>query len=128
LEKQMNDALPDVSAVASLLSIIASMDAHHRPADPRHGASIKKAEHILCRRAEDGLNRRRKSQGLTTLNFSSLNKARRKYWPVAHLCAAYLMTETLLGADGTEPPQVYAEEGFWLFGAIAQRYQDFATS
>lgn len=68
---------------------------------------------------------------------SSLKKAWARFKPVAHLCAAYLTTETSyyeeqLSRDfweyWKEPPAFYHDEVFRAFCLLAKSVEGFATS
>jgi hypothetical protein len=68
---------------------------------PQVGASLNKAIHVL--RETDGKDEKRNA-GLRQLGFpgvyeSSLKEAWRQFKPVAHLCAAYVTTESYYYED-----------------------------
>lgn len=78
-----------------LMCLIGSIDQHHREV----GASLNKAIHILCK--TEGTDRQRMAAfkkagkaGFPCVYESKLKEAWAKFKPVAHLCAAYVTTET----------------------------------
>ncbi len=111
-----------------LLALIGSIDQHHREV----GASVNKAIHILCQ-TEGGEH----MPGFAGVYESSLKKAWAKFRPVAHLCAAYVTTEThcyeeQISSDFSEywkePPAFYDDGVFQTFGLLAKSAERFATS
>jgi hypothetical protein len=75
-----------------LIALIGSIDQHQSEV----GASVNKAIHILCQ--TEGNDKQRmlafKQSGFPGVYESSLKKAWTRFRPVAHLCAAYVTTET----------------------------------
>jgi hypothetical protein len=75
-----------------IIALIGSIDQHHR----EFGASVNKAIHILCE--TEGNDKQRMSayqqSGFSGVYESSLKKAWARFRPVAHLCSAYVTTET----------------------------------
>jgi hypothetical protein len=118
-----------------ILALIGSIDQHHREA----GASVNKAIHILCE--TEGKDKQRAAAfrrcGFPGVYESSLKKAWAMFKPVAHLCAAYITTEThyyeeQLSRDFWEywmqPPAFYDDETFKTFCLVAKSAESFATS
>ncbi len=106
---------------------------------PRAGASLNKALHVL--RETDGkseaLTALLKEHGYPAVNDSSLKAAWRVFRPVAHLCAAYVATETLCDENFiprgfTEywniPPVFHEDFVFETFCAFAKFAESFVTS
>jgi hypothetical protein len=78
-----------------------------------------------------------KQSGFPGVYESSLKKAWTRFRPVAHLCAAYVTTEThyyeqQLSRDFSEywkePPAFYQDEVFEVFCLLAKSVERFATS
>jgi hypothetical protein len=118
-----------------LLALIGSIHQHHREV----GARVNKAIHILCKTEGDDeqLTAAFRQSGFPGVYESSLKKAWAKFRPVAHLCAAYVTTEThfyeeQLSRDfweyWKEPPAFYNDEVFGIFCLIAKSVERFATS
>ncbi len=118
-----------------ILALIGSIDQYHRAA----GASVNKAIHILCE--TDGKDKQRMAAfqqcGFPGVYESSLKKAWAKFKPGAHLCAAYITTESHfyeaeLARDFWEywkrPPAFYDDETFKTFCFVAKSAERFATS
>jgi len=104
--------------------------------DPQAEASLNKAMHILCQTEGNGRHPLRQ-QGFPGVYESSLKKAWRKFRPVAHLCAAYVMTQTryhVMELSGEycegwkEPPIFYQNMPFLVFCVVAKLVETFATS
>ena len=127
LEREIAARLFDIYSAGQIILVIASMDTHHR-GKIRGGASVNKAVHILCGLANSGLNDELKSIGRRTINQTSLRKGWLRFRPSAHLCGAYVFTEAEFGKGPEHPPAFYEEETFWMFGSIAKRLEQFATS
>ena len=111
-----------------LLALIGSIHQHHREV----GASVNKAIHVLCQ--IEGSEHR---PGFPGVYESSLKKAWAKFRPVAHLCAAYVTTEThyyqeLISRNfweyWNEPPAFYDDHVFQVFCRLAKSAERFATS
>jgi hypothetical protein len=118
-----------------LLALIGSINQHHREV----GASVNKAIHILCRSEGNDKQRLCSSRrfGFPGVYESSLKKAWTKFRPVAHLCGAYVTTEThyyeeQLSRDfweyWKEPPALYDDGVFQVFCRLAKSAERFATS
>jgi hypothetical protein len=118
-----------------LIALIGSINQHHHEA----GASVNKAIHILCE--TEGSDKERMSSfrqsGFPCVYESSLKKAWAKFRPVAHLCGAYITTETHyyeeeLSRDFWEywkqPPALYDDRTFKVFCLLAKSGEKFATS
>lgn len=118
-----------------LIALIGSIDQHQSEV----GASVNKAIHILCQ--TEGNDKQRmlafKQSGFPGVYESSLKKAWTRFRPVAHLCAAYVTTEThyyerQLSRDfweyWKEPPAFYQDEVFEVFCLLAKSVERFATS
>jgi len=118
-----------------LIALIGSIDQHHREV----GASVNKAIHILCE--TEGNDKQRmlafQQSGFPGVYESSLKKAWARFKPVAHLCGAYVTTETYyyeqqLSRDfweyWKEPPTLYHDEVFSAFCLLAKSAERFATS
>jgi hypothetical protein len=118
-----------------LVCLIFSINEHH----PQVGASLNKAIYVL--RETDGKDEKRNA-GLRQLGFpgvyeSSLKEAWRQFKPVAHLCAAYVTTESYyyedeLSRDFMEywlkPPAIYQDEVFGTFCRVARSVEQFVTT
>jgi hypothetical protein len=118
-----------------LVCLIFSINEHH----PQVGASLNKAIHVL--RETDGKDEKRNA-GLRQLGFpgvyeSSLKEAWRRFKPVAHLCAAYVTTESYyyedeLSRDFMEywlkPPAFYQDDAFGTFVRVARSVEQFVTT
>jgi hypothetical protein len=111
-----------------ILALIGSILQHHREV----GASVNKAIHILCQ-TEGGAPVR----GFPGVYESSLKKAWAKFRPVAHLCTAYVTTEThyykeQISQDFWEywkkPPAFYDDQTFLVFCCVAKAAEQLATS
>jgi hypothetical protein len=111
-----------------ILALIGSIDQHHQEV----GASVNKAIHILCETEGN-----EHIPGFPGVYESSLKKAWAKFKSVAHLCAAYITTETRyydeeLSRDFWEywkhPPAFYDDETFKTFCLVAKSAESFATS
>ena len=118
-----------------IIALIGSIDQHHR----EFGASVNKAIHILCETEGNHKPNMPASQqsGFPGVYESSLKKAWSRFKPVAHLCAAYITTEThyyeqQLSRDFWEywkqPPAFYHDEVFEGFCLVAKSAERFATS
>lgn len=103
-----------------LIALIGSIHQHHREV----GASVNKAIHILCQ-TEGGAH----MSGFPGVYESSLKKAWTKFRPVAHLCAAYVTTEShyyeeQISRDFWEywkhPPALYDDDVFGAFCLLAK--------
>ena len=99
-----------------LIALIGSIDQHHREV----GASVNKAIHILCQ--TEGNDKQRmlafQQSGFPGVYESSLKKAWARFKPVAHLCAAYVTTETYH----------YEQQLTRDFGSIGRSRQPFITT
>jgi hypothetical protein len=106
---------------------------------PGAGASLNKALHVLSE--TDGKNTALtatlKEYGYPAVNDSSLKAAWRVFRPVAHLCAAYVATETLRSRDHisrgfTEywslSSPLHDDVVFYIFCNIAKSAESFVTS
>jgi hypothetical protein len=111
-----------------LIALIGSIHQHHREV----GASVNKAIHILCQ-TEGGAH----MPGFPGVYESSLKKAWTKFRPVAHLCAAYVTTEShyyeeQISRDFWEywkhPPALYDDDVFGAFCLLAKSAERFANS
>jgi hypothetical protein len=135
LEREWTDRWWSIVYTGKLIALIGSIDQHHHEA----GASVNKAIHILCE--TEGKDKERmsafKSCGLPAVYESSLKKAWARFKPVAHLCAAYVTTETYyyeeqLSRDFWEywkhAPAFYQDEVFKEFCLLAKSVERFATS
>jgi hypothetical protein len=118
-----------------IIALIGSIDQHHG----EFGASVNKAIHILCETEGNDKQHMLVSQqsGFPGVYESSLKKAWAKFRPVAHLCAAYVTTEThyyeqQLSRDfweyWKEAPAFYHDEVFEAFCILAKSAERFATS
>ena len=118
-----------------IIALVGSIDQHHGG----FGASVNKAIHILCETEGNQKPNMPASQqsGFPGVYESSLKKAWAKFKPVAHLCAAYITTEThyyekQLSRDfweyWKEPPAFYQDEIFQAFCILAKSVERFATS
>ena len=118
-----------------LIALVGSINQHHH----EFGASVNKAIHILC--VTEGDDRERmcgfRRSGFPGVYESSLKKAWVKFRPVAHLCAAYVTTETHyyekeLSGDFWEYwkqwPAFYDDGMFEVFCFLAKSVEKFATS
>ncbi len=118
-----------------LVCLIFSINEHH----PQFGASLNKAIYVL--RETDGKDEERNA-GLRQFGFpsvyeSSLKEAWRQFKPVAHLCAAYVTTESHyyedeLSRDFMEywlkPPALYQDDVFGTFCRVARSVEQFVTT
>ncbi len=127
IEREIGARLFDIYSTGNIILVIASMDTHHRR-EIRGGASVNKAVHVLCEVANLGLNDALKSIRCPTINQTSLKAAWRTFKPSAHLCGAYVFTEGEFGRGVHHLPAFYEEKTFWIFGSIAKRLEQFATS
>jgi hypothetical protein len=118
-----------------LLCLIGSIAQHY----PNAGASLNKAIDILCRTEGNDKERMKsfRSCGFPAVYESSLKKAWSRFKPVAHLCAAYVTTETHfyeqeISRDFWEyweqPPAFYDDEVFAAFCVLAKSAEKFATA
>jgi hypothetical protein len=118
-----------------LIALIGSIHQHHEEV----GASVNKAIHILC--ATEGNDKQRMSDfrrfGFPGVYESSLKKAWVKFRPVAHLCGAYVTTETHyyagqlsrhFGEYWKQPPAFYDDRVFQQFCLLAKWVEMFASS
>jgi hypothetical protein len=124
----------DICYTGQLICLIGSIHRHHTEV----GASLNKAIHVMC-----------KTQGtiplpavLTRLGVrgiyeSSLKEAWRVFKPVAHLCAAYVMTETHFYEEEfsrdfweywAQSPAFHRDDVFGIFCIAAKAVERFATS
>ena len=117
-----------------LVCLIGSIAQHHA----RLGASLNKAIHIL--RETEGndkeLNAGFRQFGYRGIYDSSLKKAWRQFKPVAHLCAAYVTTETHFYEEEIandfmdywqQPPALYDDDAFRTFCWVAKSVEHFVT-
>ena len=118
-----------------LVCLIFSINEHH----PQVGASLNKAIYVL--RETDGKDKERNA-GLRQFGYpgvyeSSLKEAWRTFKPVAHLCAAYVTTESHyyqdeLSRDFMEywlkPPAFYQNDVFGTFCRVARSVEQFVTT
>jgi hypothetical protein len=118
-----------------LVCLIFSINEHH----PQVGASLNKAIYVL--RETEGKDEERNA-GLRRFGFpsvyeSSLKEAWRRFKPVAHLCAAYVTTESHyyedeLSRDFMEywlkPPAIYEDDVFGTFCLVARSVEQFVTT
>jgi hypothetical protein len=118
-----------------LVCLIFSINEHH----PQVGASLNKAIYVL--RETEGKDEERNA-GLRRFGFpsvyeSSLKEAWRQFKPVAHLCAAYVTTESHyyedeLSRDFMEywlkPPAIYEDDMFGTFCLVARSVEQFVTT
>jgi hypothetical protein len=124
-----------VAYTGKLLCLIASIWTHC----PEFDASLNKAIHILCE--TEGTDKQRllgfRRSGFPGVYESSLKKAWVKFRPVAHLCAAYVTTEThyyeeQLSTDFSEywamQPALYDDDTFIRFCLFSKSAEVFATS
>jgi hypothetical protein len=92
LEREWTSRWWSIIYTGKLIALIGSINQHHLEAE----ASVNKAIHILCE--TEGNDRERMSSfrqcGFPGVYGSSLKKAWAKFRPVAHLCGAYVTTET----------------------------------
>jgi hypothetical protein len=118
-----------------LVCLIFSINEHH----PQVGASLNKAIYVL--RETDGKDKERNAGfrqfGFPAVYESSLKEAWRRFKPVAHLCAAYVTTESYyyedeLSRDFMEywlkPPAFYQDDAFGTFVRVARSVEQFATT
>lgn len=124
-----------ITYTGKLVVLVCSMYQHHQSIGP----SLKKAIYLLCEM--DGKDKR-VTAGLRRLGFpavyeSSLKDAWRQFKPVAHLCAAYMVTDSHfyaaeLARDFMEywqrPPAIYADNAFVNFCHIARAAERFLSS
>jgi hypothetical protein len=117
-----------------LACLIGSIHQHH----PQIGASLNKAIYILSRTEGDA----GRAAGFRRLGFpavyeSSLKDAWRRFKPVAHLCAAYVTTETHYYEDELardfmdywgKAPALYDDDTFRIFCLVAGSVESFVTS
>jgi hypothetical protein len=135
LERELTGRWWSIVYTGKLIALIGSIDQHHH----KVGASVNKAIHILCE--TEGNDKQRMSAfrrcGFPTVYESSLKKAWARFKPVAHLCAAYITTETYyyeeqLSRDFWEywkhAPAFYQDEVFKKFCLLAKSVERFATS
>jgi hypothetical protein len=135
LEREWTHRWWSIVSTGKLLALIGSIDQHHGEV----GASLNKAIHILCE--TEGKDKQRRSSfqqcGFPAVYESSLKKAWAKFKPVAHLCGAYITTETHyyeeeLSRDfweyWSQPPAFYHDEVFPTFCLLAKSGERFATS
>ncbi|MDO8589233.1 MAG: hypothetical protein Q7T82_19575 [Armatimonadota bacterium] len=117
-----------------LIELVGSIHQH----DPQ-AASLNKAIHILRKTEGNGKHPTvmLRQRGFPGVYESSLKKAWRKFKPVAHLCAAYVITQTRyaelqLGGEfrecWKEPPVFYKGLPFLVFCSVAKWVETFATS
>ena len=118
-----------------LVCLIFSINEHH----PEIGASLNKAIYVL--RETEGKDEERNA-GLRQFGFrsvyeSSLKEAWRRFKPVAHLCAAYVTTESNYCEDELprdfmeywlKPPALYEDDVFGTFCVVARSVEQFVTT
>jgi hypothetical protein len=117
-----------------LVCLIGSIAQHHAGL----GASLNKAIHVL--RETEGnnkeLNAGFRQFGYPGIYDSSLKKAWRLFKPVAHLCAAYVTTETHfyegeIASDfmdyWQQSPALYDDDAFRTFCLVAKSVEHFVT-
>lgn len=128
LEREWTHRWWPIVYTGKLIALIGSIHQHHREV----GASVNKAIHILCETEGN-----EHIPGFPGVYESSLKKAWAKFKAVAHLCAAYITTETRyydeeLSRDFCEywkhPPAFYDDETFKTFCLVAKSTESFATS
>jgi hypothetical protein len=128
LGRQWTERWWSIVYTGKLLALIGSIHQHH----PQVGASVNKAIHILCK-TEDATG----IPGFPLVCESNLKKAWSKFKPVAHLCGAYVTTEThyyeeQLSRDfweyWKESPAFYQDKMFGAFCVLAKSGERFATS
>jgi hypothetical protein len=118
-----------------LICLIGSIAEHHA----RVGASLNKAIHIL--RETEGNDEELKTElrrlGHPGIYDSSLKKAWRTFKSVAHLCAAYVTTETNFRAKeiaaapveySQQAPALYDDKGFREFCLVTRSVERFVTT
>lgn len=118
-----------------LVCLIFSINEHH----PQVGASLNKAIYVL--RETEGKDEERKAGlkqfGFPSVHESSLKEAWRQFKPVAHLCAAYVTTESHyyedeLSRDFMEywlkPPAIYEDDVFGTLCLVARSVEQFVTT
>ena len=116
-----------------LILLVGRIHEHH----PQTEASLNKAIHILCvtEGKDENLKLALRQRGLPGVYESSLKQAWSKFTPVAHLCAAYVITQTLYREEfggefwewWEEPPVFRDALPFKVFCAIAKCVETFAT-
>jgi hypothetical protein len=128
LEREWSRRWWPVVYTGKLLALIGSIHQHHREV----GASVNKAIHVLCQ--TEGSEH---VPGFPGVYESSLKKAWAKFRPGAHLCAAYVTTEThyykgQISHDfweyWKEPPAFCDDRLFQVFCRLAKSAETFATS
>lgn len=135
LEREWTRRWWSIVYTGKLIALIGSMHQHH----PEVEASVNKAIHILCK--TDGSDKERMSNfrqcGFPQVYESSLKKAWAQFRPVAHLCGAYVTTETHFYEDELSrdfweywqyPPAFYDDEMFSIFCRLAKTVEKFAIS
>jgi len=124
-----------ITYTGKLACLVGSMHQHHESIGP----SLKKAVYLLCEL--DGKDNRLAANlrrlGFPSVYESSLKEAWRQYKPVAHLCAAYVVTDCVfyaaeLARDFMEywqkPPAFYADDAFHQFCHVARAAELFLTT
>jgi hypothetical protein len=135
IKRKWTDRWWSVVYTGKLVALIGSIHQHQKEVD----ASVNKAIHILC--VTEGNDKQRMSafrqSGFSGVYESSLKKAWAKFRSVAHLCAAYITTEThhyqeQLSRDFWEyweqSPALYDDRVFREFCLLAKSVESFATS
>ncbi len=135
LDREWTNRWWSIVYTGKLIELIGSIDQH----DPRAEASLNKAIHILCQTEGNGkhLKVKLRQRGFPGVYESSLKKAWRRFKPVAHLCAAYVITQTRyhevqpdeeFWECWKEPPVFYKNLPFLVFCLVAKWVETFATS
>jgi len=135
LEREWTNRWWSIVYTGKLIELVGSIHQH----DPQKEASLNKAIHVLCHTEGNGKDRTVELQqrGFAGVYESSLKKAWRKFKPVAHLCAAYVITQTRYLETQTsgefwecwkEPPVFHKGLPFLVCCVLAKSVETFATS
>ena len=136
LAKEFTKRWFGITYTGKLVCLIGSMHQHHEPLGP----SLNKAIYLLCEM--DGKDKRLTANlrrlGFPAVYESSLNEAWRRFKPVAHLCAAYMVTDCVfyeaeLARNFMEywhllPAFCAKDDAFPQFCHVARAAQRFLTS
>ncbi len=136
LEKEWRKRWFGITYTGKLVCLVGSMHQHHESIGP----SLKKAIYLLCEM--DGKNKQLSSNlrrlGLPAVYDSSLKAAWRQFKPVAHLCAAYVVTDCVFYADELdrnfieywhlEPAFCADDKAFHQFWHVARTAELFLTT
>jgi hypothetical protein len=135
LERERRRRWFGMTYTGKLACLVGSMHQHHESVGP----SLNKAVYLLCEL--DGKDKLVTANlrwlGFPAVYESSLKEAWRQFKPVAHLCAAYVVTDCVFYAAELarsfleywqKPPAFYADDAFHQFCHVARVAEVFLTT